>query len=423
MAARKQNEPRAGGCMTILSSNTTGTAKTGGRWWAFNGLGLYVLLMYGITYYALTTAAPRMATDFAIPVSAIFGLFSAALLATAFLAPRYGRWTDHFGAARVLLAGALLRAVALALMALAPDVWWFAAAFILVQLLSQVTEYDATFAAAVQIGGSDARIGMSHITLWGGLASTAFWPATAFLLDHVSWQTMLLIYAAIMLAVCVPIAALLNTIPHVARDSVPDNVATPAPTPIPEPAQRFDTRFVLLAAAFAFGGIAANLPALMLPVLGGLGLGTTAIIVGMLFGPSQTIGRLFEMLFGQRLHPLGVAVIASAMVAVSLVILLIDGSAWSSLLFAVVFGAGLGVSYVVRGSVVLALYGTEQYGTWLGRLGSVRLVISALSPLLLALILERQGAWSVVAFCALAAVISLGFFVLLERSRRTPGPT
>ncbi len=404
--------------MTIAADSATEKTKTYQRWWAFNGLGLYVLLMYGITYYALTTAAPRMAAEFAIPVSAIFAMFSAALLATAFLAPRFGRWTDRFGAARVLLTGALLRAVALALMALAPDLWWFAAAFILVQLLSQVTEYDATFAAAVQIGGGDARIAMSHITLWGGLASTAFWPATAFLLDNVSWQTTILIYAAVVLTVCVPIAALLCAIPRAARDALENTVAQPTPRPSPEPIRHIDTRFVLLAAAFACGGIASNLPALMLPVLEGLGLGTTAIIVGVLFGPSQTMGRLFEMLFGQRLHPLSVAVIASVMVGVSLVLLLIGGSAWTSLLFAVVFGAGVGVSYVVRGSVVLAIYGAEQYATWLGRLGSVRLVITALSPFVLSLILERHGAWSVVAFCTLTAALSLGLFVWLERSRR-----
>lgn len=393
-------------------------AAPNARWSAFHALGLYVVLMYGIAYYAITTAAPSIALEFGIPVSAIFGLFSAALLATAFLAPRYGRWTDRFGAARILLVGALFRATALALMALAPDFWWFAIALIIVQLLSQVTEYDATFAAAVEIGGNNARLAMSTVTLWGGLASTVFWPTTAFLLDQLGWRTMIMLYAGLMLAVCLPIAIMLRAIPRIARPIQSEIGAEATVLSVAPPLSRPDKRFILLAAAFACGGIAYNLPALMLPVLQGLGLGSSAIVAGMLFGPSQTAGRLFEMLFGQRLHALAVAVIASMMVALSLVILLVEGGAWTGILFAVLFGAGAGVGYVVRGSVVLALYGTERYASWLGRLGSVRLVVSALSPFVLSVFLERHGAWSVVAVCAVAATMSLGFFMALERSQR-----
>jgi MFS family permease len=151
-------------------------------WLVSSGLGFYVLLMYGIAYYGVTTAAPRIAAEFSVPVSTIFAMFTAALLSTAFLAPLYGRWMDEFGAARILLVGAILRAIALALMALSPNLFLFAIAFLVVQLLSQITEYDAAFACAVDIAGEQARTVMSGITLWGGVASTIFWPATSFLI-------------------------------------------------------------------------------------------------------------------------------------------------------------------------------------------------------------------------------------------------
>lgn len=404
----------------MLAISSAGSTIGGRRlgWLAFNGLGLYVMLMYGIAYYAISTTAPRMAEEFGIPVSGVFGLLSGALLATAVMAPRYGRWSDRFGAARVLLAGAVLRSAALACVAMAPDIWWFAGAFVVLQLLSQVTEYDAAFAAAVEIAGSEARAAMSMITLWGGVASTVFWPATTSMLGMIDWRSMLLIYAAVMLAVCMPVAATLAAMPRPPQVTPKDGAASSKPA---SAWHHIDTRFALLAAAFACGGIAYSLPALMLPVLQGLGLGASGLVAGMLFGPSQTVGRLFELLFGPRLHALEVAVVASAMVALSLAILLAGGGAWGALLFAVIYGAGAGVSYVVRGSIVLALYGTEQYASWLGRLGAIRLVVSAFIPLVLSLILERHGAWSVVAFCTLAAMFSLMFFVLLKRSWRRAG--
>lgn len=384
--------------------------------WAVNGLGLYVFLMYGITYYAVSTAAPRIAATHDVPVSAIFGLLTASLLLTALLAPRFGRWTDQRGAAAILAAGAIVRLLALAAMALAPEFWSFAAAFLLMQLVGQLTEYDATFAAAVDIMGARSRAAMSHITLWGGVASTAFWPATAAMLGHMSWQTMLLVDAAIMLGVCVPIAMLLRRLPRQRLDSGTAPAAAPAD---PSSPVRRPPPLALVAAAFALGGVAYGLPVMMLPVLEGLGLGAAAVIVGMLFGPSQTAGRFVDMLVGNRVHAATVALVAAVAVALSLLLLLVGGGLWTGLLFAVLFGAGAGVGYVTRGSVVLAFYGPAGYAARLGRLGSVRLVVGAATPFALALILERWGSWHVVAFCALTSLLSLACFAWLARATRT----
>lgn len=390
--------------------------STGAHGWLVNALGLYVLIMYGVTYYAISTAIPRIAGEFGVSAPLIFAVFSLALLSTAVVAPYCGRWMDRVGAGSALLMGAILRALTVAAMALAPEIWSFLLALVAVQLLSQLTEYDATFAAAVQASGTGARAAMGQITLWGGVASTAFWPASAVLLEQAGWRAMFLIYVALMLVVCVPIAALWH---RLSRNATGDHYhigveseAAPSGKPM-----LCNAQFVLLAAAFAFGGIAFNFPVLMLPVLEGLGLGAGAIVVGMLFGPAQTAGRLFELLFGQRLHALGVAVIAAAGTALSLILLLLHPGLSSGILFAVLFGAGVGVGYVVRGSVVLALYGKAHYATWLGRLAAVRLMVSATSPFILSVILEQYGARSVVAFCAAAAALSLVCFVVLERRR------
>lgn len=382
--------------------------------WVSGALGIYVLLMYGIAYYGITAAAPHIAGELSVQTSSIFAVFSVAWLGSAMLAPHYGRWIDRVGAAKVLLMGALLRALVLAVMALAPNFYLFVAALLIVQLVNQACEYDAAFACAVDTAGTDARSVISKITLWGGFASTAFWPATAFLLEAIGWRPMMLLYAALMLAVCVPVAIWLRRIPRVKRE-----VPNPAPAAVEQSERRWaiDGRFVLLAIAFASSGIAYNLPALMLPVLEGLGLGAMAVVAGMLFGPSQTAGRMFEMLYGSKVSALRVAVIASAVVTFSLIVLLAGGSAWSAIIFAVMFGAGIGVTHVVRGSVILALYGTGEYGTWLGRLGRVRLLVAAICPFLLAVLLDNYGPRTVVVVCAIAVSVSAVCFICLVRWR------
>lgn len=384
---------------------------------AVNGLGLYVMIMYGITYYAVTTAAPRMAADFGWPASSVFGIITIALLASAVLAPWLGRMTDRVGAANVLLAGAALRSILLAAMAIAPEPVTFGLALLVVQILGLATEYDATFAATVDLGDRKARSGMSQITIWGGVASTVFWPATALLLDKVGWRTMFLLYAALMLAVCAPIAALTR-----AMQQATSRASTAEPSTEDSGDRRIrpgSAPFWLVATAFAFGGIAYNLPYLLLPVLDGLGFGASAVMIGMLFGPAQTAGRFFDMAFGKRIAPITVAVAASAVVSISLAVLLLGGI-WAGVAFALLFGAGAGVGYVVRGSVMLALYGPNGYAASLGRLSTVRLFVTAMGPLALALILERFDARAVILACGAAAVLSLCCFALLaSRTRAT----
>jgi len=388
--------------------------------WRAHALGLYVLLMYGIAYYAISTAAPRMATDFGVATSTILGIFSGALLLTAPLAPLYGRWMDRFGAPLVLLVASLARACALVAMAYAPHLAVFVAALVAVQLLSQATEYDATFAAAVEVAGPEARAGMSQITLWGGVASTAFWPLTAMLLEHGSWRGMLLLYACIMLLVCTPIAFSLTRRPpermratpqlpaHLEAIAGAEAVTQPAPSAL---------TFTLLACAFALAGVAFSLPLLMLPVLDGLGLGAGAILAGALFGPSQTAGRFADLLFGRWTHPLSIALLSMLAVVLSLVILVAGGpTVTSAVAFGILFGIGVGVGYVTRGSVVLALYGTTNYATRLGHLGSIRLTVSAIAPYFLAVVLEQAGAAHVVIVCAATAAFSVLCFAMLKRN-------
>ncbi|MCA3265915.1 MAG: MFS transporter [Azospirillum sp.] len=367
--------------------------------------------MYGIAYYAMTTAAPRIAADLGLDTADVFGLLSIGLLLSAVVSPAIGRWVDRAGAKRALIWGAAARACVIAGLAAAPEFWTFALLFVGAQMLGPLTEYDATFAAAAQVTGDEARLVMSHITLWGGFASTAFWPASAFLLDTVGWRPMFLIYALLMLAVCVPLAALL-----------PARLPVTAPAPrvegIAAHAGGIDGRFAMLALAFAFGAIAYNLPSILLPVLEGLGLGAAAILAGMVFGPAQTAARLCETLFGSRVRALTVAVLATAVLAISLAALLAaPGALWAALVFALLFGAGAGVSSVVRGSVVLELYGRDGYAARLGRLGSVRLLVTAATPFGLALALDRYGAESVVALCLVATLASLAFFAALHRAK------
>ena len=402
-------------------SETVTQARRGATGRVVHGLGLYVLVIYGVTYYAIGATAPLMAKELGATTSFIFAVFGGALLLNAVTAPGIGRLVDKVGAGPVMLGGAVLRAAAVLALGLAPEIWTLVAALVLVQCLAQPTEYDAAFAAAVQAEGAGARASVTTITLWGGLASTAFWPLTTLLLEHITWRGALAVYAALIVCVCIPVA--LSVIAGARHRSEAHGLQQPGPTPAPaadmglqdipaDPA----AAFFPLAIAFSLASVAMGMPVIMPPLLDGLGLGATAVIVGMLFGPSQTAGRFFELVAGRNLSPLTVAVAATALLPISLVLLVAGGTnVWTAACFAVLFGAGAGVSYVVRGTVVLSLFGPSSYGVWLGRLARIRLVAAAATPFALALILERYGAAAALLVCAATGGVATLAFLHVRR--------
>jgi hypothetical protein len=98
---------------------------------------------------------------------------------------------------------------------------------------------------------------------------------------------------------------------------------------------------------------------------------------------------------------------------------------WADLPFVaaaiVVYGGGMGIRSIVRGSVPLAVFGAEGYAALMGRLAMPALVVGAVSPFLGAVMLERYGLDATLAALTVAAAISvgLGLLLLAGLSRRT----
>ena len=65
--------------------------------------------------------------------------------------------------------------------------------------------YDAAFAALVQVTPSRGRKAISYLTLYGADASTVFWVVGHFLNETYGWRGTLIAFAAINLAICLPL--------------------------------------------------------------------------------------------------------------------------------------------------------------------------------------------------------------------------
>jgi hypothetical protein len=107
-------------------------------------------------------------------------------------------------------------------------------------------------------------------------------------------------------------------------------------------------------------------------------------------GPSQVGGRLIEMVLGIRFHPVWTMIVSSALVAAGLAMLF--GGSYSVAVGLVIYGAGNGLTSIVRGTLPLVLFGADGYAALMGLLGRPLMIAFAVTPSLAAIILDHWGA-------------------------------
>jgi predicted MFS family arabinose efflux permease len=372
-------------------------------------LGTAQCLAWASSYYLLAILAVPMARDLHVTVATVFGAFSVALVVGALAGPRLGRTIDSRGGRPVLMGSNLVFAAGLAGLGLAEGIGTLFVAWAVVGIGMAGGLYEAAFAALVRIYGRESRNVITGIALLGGLASTVGWPLSAWLESHFGWRGACFTWAALHVALGLP----LNwSLPKAAAPAVQE-VAIEASSPERSETAASGRTIVLLSVFYAITwfistAMAAHLPRLL--VLSGMSL-TAAVGIGALIGPAQVGGRLLEFGFLRRFHPLQSARLGALLHPIGAVLLLTVGAP-AAAAFGVLHGAGNGILTIAKGTLPLVLFGPTGYGARQGLLTVPARVAQASAPWLFGLCLEAWGAkalW-VCAAIGLAAVVILMLF-------------
>jgi len=355
-------------------------------------LGVGQLVCWGSTFYLIGAFGDRIAADFGWSLIETQAGFSISLLAMGVVSTTAGRMIDRHGGRAAMVSGSLLAALGCAALACAVGPISYGAAWIVLGVAMRLCLYDAAFAALARIAGPEARRAMSQITLFGGLASTVFWPLGAELADVFGWRAACLVFAA-----CALLTAPLHwTIPQgrfEAPDRLPEAIepaaARQAQPRSERPAAILFATVVALSNALHYG-----MSAHIIGVLGGLGVaaGATAWIAA-LRGVGQSGARLCEVLFGRSLRPVDLNLAAAAGVVASFVLGFWSGASLATAaIFSLIYGAATGLLTITRGTLPLALFDPARYGVLVGRLIAPSFVASAAAPVAYGAAIERYGA-------------------------------
>jgi predicted MFS family arabinose efflux permease len=263
--------------------------------------------------------------------------------------------------------------------------------------------YDPAFATLHQVSGTSYRRAVTALTLFGGFASTVFWPLSQYLLDEIGWRQTFVVYAGLHLFVCLPLHLLLVPRTHAARPIVETAHAQPAVR------EGDGAVFAWLATALALAAFMGTaMAAHVIDLLTATGLSARdAVLVGSLIGPMQVAGRVMEFAFGRHLRALAVGTLAFALMAASLAVFTQVHGLWIvALAFAMIYGWSNGVMTIVRGTVPAELFGPRGYGTLLGRLARPQFILKSSAPLALTLLYTIDPAKTLTPYALLLVAVA-----------------
>ncbi|MBZ2206266.1 MFS transporter [Massilia sp. R798] len=369
------------------------------------------IVSWGTLYYAFTVLAAGMQRDLGLAPELVFGAFSWGLLTAGLAAAPAGILLDRYGGRHVMASGSLACAIGLAVLSQAGGAVSLYIAWTLIGAAMALTLYEAAFATINRKVETGSRQAMSTLTLFGGFASTLFWPLTASMESALGWRDTYLCFALMQVLLCMPLHLWLDAdpVPKVRLDRRKEGSGHRLKQALRHPAF-WTLALAFSASTFVFSAMSAHL----LPLLERLGLSlSTAVLLASLIGPMQVAGRVGEMTLGRHAQAQTIGMLAFAMLPAALLVLGLFGSkAWMAALFCILYGMSNGIMTILRGAIPQALFGREDYGAIAGAMAGPSLIAKAAGPFAAALLLRPEGGTTPLLAVLLAvSIASLVFYL------------
>lgn len=380
-------------------------------------IGMTQFINWGITFYmpGVFGGAIMLDTGWS-PVFTFSGL-TIAMLVMGLVSPLTGALIARTGGRTMMMAGTFAIIIGCFLMAFTHSRTSWVAVWLLMGAGMRLALYDAAFALLVENAGTGARRAITLVTLLGGLASVAFWPAGAALLHVTDWRHAIIIYG------CAGIVSLLflSAVPagHWHKPPVARQPALTAIGPA-EDRKTFISGLwyasLIALISFVSTGVSTHFPQILTAY-------SMPAVTGMLWGVGQVSARLLDVTSGARTS----AVRLSLVTGILLPFCFLTGLAGNvtpvaTAIFILSYGTVNGLSTVVKAVLPLALFDPQQYARKTGVLLPPAFFLAALAPSAYAMLLERYGVPGTLLLSAIFTLFITTISIVIWRRHPSPFP-
>jgi MFS family permease len=401
-------------------------------WPMLVGVSTAQVVSWGILYYAFSVFVTPMQAELGWTTVELTGAYSLALLCAGLAAIPVGRWQDRHGPRALMTSCSILAVLLLVAWAQVEQLASFYLIMAGIGLVSAGVLYEPAFTIiAVWFRRLRSRA-FTVLTFFGAFASLVFIPLSAWLTSLFGWRGALLVLAAILATITIPIHSLLlrrrpedlGLLPDGDGPTTdqPDQPARPREQSLPPAVALRDGRFWLLTAAFAASTIATvTMTVHVIPYLitRGHSSGFAATVAG-LFGLMSLLGRMTLGLLASRVAHRRMTTALMGMQIVGLIILALSSTSQLGALFYIaLFGAGSGVLTIMRAAMLADHYGPASYGTINGAQNLALTGAKTVAPVGAGLLVAALGGYGVLLW-GLVAMLMLGAGAVLAVRDQPP---
>jgi predicted MFS family arabinose efflux permease len=377
------------------------------RAWAIVGaLSVTETVSWGILYYAFAAFLIPMQRELGFSAAQLTGAYSLALGVTAAAGIAVGRFLDRHSPRLLMTLASIAGSLLVVAWSRIDGLAAFYALWIGIGLVMSAVLYEPAFTIIAKhfTAPPERRRAMTALTLVAALASFIFLPLSQALIDAYGWRDALLVLAAVLAVVTVPLHALgLRPAPDQQAPAAHER-STPAAAALRSPT------FWLLSLAFVLAllsTVAMTIFAIPFLLEQGHSAGFAAFAVGLI-GVSQVPGRL---LFGPiATHLSRPAATASVFVWIAAGIALVVSvhSTVAAVCGLVLLGMGNGMATLARATTIADLYGSGAYGAIASVAGAMTTGARAVGPFTAALYAAAVGYTALLwTLCGLAVIAAL----------------
>ncbi len=337
-------------------------------------------VLWAALYYSFPALLVQWEQEFGWSKTGLTGAFTLAVVTSAVMAPVAGRLIDRGLGTIVFCGSAVLGALLLVLLTIVSQLWQFYLVWFGIGLTLAGCLYEPCFAILTRTLGTRARRGITIVSLIAGLAGTVSFPAAFYLSAALGWRGAVLVFAAVIIVVAVPLIWWAAS----RAELIGGSTADPSSHAAREPMRIARTpAFWALALGFAMVSLDTGMMIThTLPLLDERGIGKeTAVLAISMIGPMQVLGRLAIMNIEHRVSSLAIAI--SCQLAVSAAALSLMGAMAFPLLlisFVVLQGFGNGVTSIIRPVLTAELLGRANFGVISGMTALVYITGFAAGP-------------------------------------------
>lgn len=390
-------------------------------------LGIGQILSWGTLCFGFPLIALGMEAELDWSKSEIYLGVTISMVMTAVFSFPVGLRIDR-GQGRWILTGA-------SLLILPVLSWWAVTsnlvAFYVISAFSGVLQatllYEPAFAVlARRVGASQARAGITQITLWGGFASTVSVPLVAALIAWSDWRTTLIILGVInaLYAIVYFVSIHPDRDVEQATDNTMRQTHAARDRQIVQQNLRRSAFWMLLLSLTFYAGNFSGLAYHMYPLLESKGLSATDVVIIMaLIGPAQVLGRILVtwLAADRSLSQIGV-VLACLFPIVFMFFYPAQVNFWVMAALCVTYGLVNGTFTIVRSLMVPELLSPHAYGALNGIITVSGTLARAAVPLAAAWVWSWQMSYQpvVLLLTGLSVLMMVTFCLAVWQARRSP---